>query len=205
MQKKYKRKLSNYIVDRELQIRIIAGSLIFMLAAIIVTLTIILYPLFRDMFSSDLDTQYQAAQTFLILVKRIVPAVILLLLLFVIHLITVTHRICGPLVNFRHTFLKLKQGNLSRRIYLRQGDYLRKECELINGMIDGLSDIVSRIMENQKKLISDLEDMISKTHDLDTKEKLEAALHNLTTDARYVMDTLSRFQIQNGPSKSEPE
>jgi methyl-accepting chemotaxis protein len=205
VKKKYKRKLGNYIVDKELQIRIIAGSLIFMLAAVIVTLTIIMYPLFRDMFSNDMDTQYRAAQTFLILVKRMVPAVILLLLLFVLHLIIVTHRICGPLVNFRHTFLKLKEGNLSRRIYLRQGDYLKKECELINGMIDGLSGIVSRIMEDQKKLISNLEEMISKTQDLDTKEKLEEALRFVTADARYVMETLTRFHIENGQSKSKPE
>lgn len=205
MQKKYKRYLKNYIVDKELQIRIITGSLIFMLAAIIVSLTIILYPLFRDMFSADMDTQYRAAQTFLILVKRLIPAVILLLFLFVLHLIKVTHRICGPLVNFRHTFSKLREGNLSRRIYLRQGDYLKKECELINQMIDGLSDIVTRVTADQKKLIANLEEMISKTSDLDTKEKLMEALNVLTADAKYVMETLSRFRMENGPSKSEPK
>ena len=153
------------------------------------------------MFSTDMETQYRAAQTFLILVKQLAPAVILLLLLFILHLITVTHRICGPLVNFRHTFSRLKEGDLSRRVYLRQGDYLKKECEIINGMIDGLSHIVSQVMEDQKKLISDLEDMISKTHDLDTKEKLAAALQIITADARRVMETLSRFQVKNGPSE----
>ncbi|PIP08644.1 MAG: hypothetical protein COX51_03380 [Syntrophobacteraceae bacterium CG23_combo_of_CG06-09_8_20_14_all_50_8] len=201
MMKENKRKLTNYIIDKEVQLRIIAGSLIFMLAAVILTLIIILYPLFRDMFSTDMETQYRAAQTFLILVKQLAPAVILLLLLFILHLITVTHRICGPLVNFRHTFSRLKEGDLSRRVYLRQGDYLKKECEIINGMIDGLSHIVSQVMEDQKKLISDLEDMISKTHDLDTKEKLAAALQIITADARRVMETLSRFQVKNGPSE----
>ena len=99
MQKKYKRYLKNYLIDRDLQIRIITGSVIFMLSAVILSLTIILYPLFKDMFAADLDIQYRAAQTFLTLVKRLIPAVILLLLLFVIHLINVTHKICGPLVN----------------------------------------------------------------------------------------------------------
>lgn len=56
-----------------------------------------------------------------------------------------------------------------------------------------------------KKLISDMEDMISRTHDLDTKEKLAAALQIVTADARYVMETLSRFQVENGPSESKPQ
>lgn len=72
-------------------------------------------------------------------------------------------------------------------------------------MIDGLSHVVLRVMEDQKKLISDLEDMISKTHDLDTKEKLAAALQIVTADARYVMETLSRFQVKNGPSEPKPQ
>lgn len=205
MQKENRRKLSNYIIDMELQIRIIVGSLIFMLAAVIVILVIILYPLFRDMFSTDMETQYRAAQTFLILVKRLVLAVTLLLLLFTLHLITVTHRICGPLVNFRHVFSRLKEGDLSRRVSIRQDDYVKRECEKINCMIDGLSHIVSQVKEDQKKLISDLEDMISHAHDLDTKEKLAAALQIVMVDARHVMETLSRFQVGNGPSEPKPQ
>lgn len=50
-----------------------------------------------------------------------------------------------------------------------------------------------------------MEDMISRTHDLDTKEKLAAALQIVTADARYVMETLSRFQVENGPSESKPQ
>ena len=72
-------------------------------------------------------------------------------------------------------------------------------------MIDGLSHIVSRVMEDQKKLISDMEDMISRTHDLDTKEKLAAALQIVTADALYVMETMSRFQSENGQSGSKPQ
>jgi CHASE3 domain sensor protein len=72
-------------------------------------------------------------------------------------------------------------------------------------MIDGLSHIVSRITEDHKKLISDIEEIMSKTQDLDTKEKLGEALKLIRSDAGYVMDTLSRFQMEKNPPKPEQE
>ena len=87
-----------------------------------------------------------------------------------------------------------------RRVYLRQGDCLKKECEKINDMIDGLSQLVAKASDDQKKLISDLENIISHTGDLKAKEELEAALKIVMADARYVMDTLSQFQVKNKSS-----
>ena len=196
------RKLSNYIVDRDLQFRFLASSLIFMLIAVIAVLAIVLLPLVMGMFSADLDIQYRSAQDFLIIIKKLVPAIILLFLFFSLHQLTATHRIFGPLVNFCHTFSSIKEGNLMRPVHLRQGDCLKKECDKINDMIDGLSQLVAKASNDQKKLISDLENIISRTGDLKTKEELEAALKIVMVDARYVMDPLSQFQVKNDSSDS---
>ena len=196
------RKLSNYIVDRDLQFRFLASSLILMFIAMIAVLAIVLLPLVVGMFSADLEIQYRSAQDFLIIIKKLVPAIILLFLFFSLHQLTATHRIFGPLVNFCHTFANMKEGNLMRLVHLRQGDCLKKECEKINDMIDGLSQLISRAFNDQKKLISDLENIISRTGDLKTKEELEAALKIVMVDARYVMDTLSQFQVKNDSSDS---
>lgn len=193
----YDRKLKNYIVDWDLQIRMIAHSLIYMFIIAIVTVTLILYPIVCDMiFSEDLDIQYRAAQTFLMVVKRLVPALLVILALYTLHQIIITHRICGPLVNFSQTFRRLAEGDLTRKVYLRQGDYLRKECQKINDMIDGLSVILKRIMTNHQKLISSLEDISSHVQDLDTKEKIVSSLELVKSDARYVTETLAVVKLE---------
>jgi len=197
MAQKYKRKWINYIVDWDLQFRIISQSLIYMFFIVLITVGVILSPLIYDMvFSTNLDVQYQSAQTFLVLVKRLVPAIIVVLVLFTVHQIIITHKICGPLVNFSHTFKRLAEGDLTRKIYLRQGDYLKRECDKINDMIDGLSGILRRLIEDHKKLILKLEDIMMRVQDIDTREKIQCSLEILNNEVHYVANTMSVFKLE---------
>ena len=197
MAQKYKRKWINYIVDWDLQFRIISQSLIYMFFIVLITVGVILSPLIYDMaFSTNLDVQYNSAQTFLVLVKRLVPAIILVLVLFTVHQIIITHKICGPLVNFSHTFKRLAEGDLTRKIYLRQGDYLRRECNKINDMIDGLSGILRRLIEDHNKLIVKLEDIMTHVQDIDTREKIQNSLEILNNEVHYVASTMAVFKLE---------
>jgi methyl-accepting chemotaxis protein len=197
MAQKYKRKWINYIVDWDLQFRIISQSLIYMFFIVLITVGVILSPLIYDMvFSTNLDVQYQSAQTFLVLVKRLVPAIIVVLVLFTLHQIIITHKICGPLVNFSHTFKRLAEGDLTRKIYLRQGDYLRRECDKINDMIDGLSGILRRLIEDHKKLILKLEDIMMRVSDIDTKEKIQCSLELLNNEVHYLANSMAVFKLE---------
>ena len=79
----YKRKLRNYLINNDLQLRLIRNNLFYLLLCVIVTVSILLYPLIHDMMLlSDLESQYRAAQTFLLLVKWLVPAILMVLILF---------------------------------------------------------------------------------------------------------------------------
>jgi Methyl-accepting chemotaxis protein len=197
MAQKYKRKWINYIVDWDLQFRIISQSLIYMFFIVLITVGVILSPLIYDMvFSTNLDVQYQSAQTFLVLVKRLVPAIIVVLVLFTVHQIIITHKICGPLVNFSHTFKRLAEGDLTRKIYLRQGDYLKRECDKINDMIDGLSGILRRLIEDHKKLILKLEDIMMRVQDIDTRENIQCSLEILNNEVHYVANTMTVFKLE---------
>lgn len=197
MAQKYKRKWINYIVDWDLQFRIISQSLIYMFFIVLITVGVILSPLIYDMvFSTNLDVQYQSAQTFLVLVKRLVPAIIVVLVLFTVHQIIITHKICGPLVNFSHTFKRLAEGDLTRKIYLRQGDYLKRECDKINDMIDGLSGILRRLIEDHKKLILKLEDIMMRVQDINTRENIQCSLEILNNEVHYVANTMTVFKLE---------
>jgi methyl-accepting chemotaxis protein len=169
---------------------------------VMVSIGIILYPLIHDiLFLDDLDRQYQAAQTFLSLVKWIIPAILLLLVLFMAHLIVITHRICGPLVNFAHTFDRIAQGDLTRKADLRKGDYLGSECERINHMIDGISGLVNRLRTDHGKLMITLQEMKKRAKDIDTKEKIEVALERIMQEAKHLSDTLSHFKVEEDHAK----
>jgi len=197
MAQNHERKLKNYIIDWDLQFRIISHSLIYMFLVALIIVGIILFPLIYDMaFSKNLDVQYHSAQTFLILAKQLVPAIIVIMVLFSLHQILITHRICGPLVNFSHTFKRLAEGDLTRKVYLRQGDYLKKECAKINEMIDGLSGILKRLIEDHGRLITKLEDIIKDVQDIGTREKIQSSLEILKNEVSYISNNMAIFKLE---------
>ncbi len=197
MEKNNKRKFRNYLINKDLQLRVVFNTIIYMLLVILLTVGVVFSPLVGKMiFSDDIEIQYRMAQTFLILIKWLLPAIILIVILFVIHHIIVTHRICGPLVNFTHTFKKMGEGDLTRKVYVRNRDYLKKECGEINEMIDGLSAILNRVSEDQKALLSELGKIMANVESLDTPEKIKTSLHVIETKARLVSERLSLFTLK---------
>jgi methyl-accepting chemotaxis protein len=192
----YKRKFRNYLINKDLQLRMIRNNLFYQLICVIVTVSILLYSLVQDMiYSPDLESQYRAAQTFLLLVKWLVPAILILLILFMAHTIITTHRICGPLVNFTHTFESIAKGDLTRKVYLRKGDYFKSECDRLNLMIVGISGLINRLFANYDQLRATLQSLNDQIKDTEIKEKLEASLKIIRQDGEYVSDTLSRFKV----------
>jgi methyl-accepting chemotaxis protein len=192
----YKRKLSNYLINKDLQLRLIRNNLFYLLLCVIATVSILLYPLIHEMmFLPDLESQYRAAQTFLLLVKWLIPAIVMVLILFMGHTIIITHRICGPLVNFTQAFDRVAQGDLTGKVYIRKGDYLKSECNRINLMIDGIAGIINRLFTNHNQLLATLQSLNEQANDTLTKEKLESSLKIIRQDVEYASDTLSRFKV----------
>lgn len=196
------RKLKNIYINKGLQFKIIMTAIIYMLLVLVVTVGAILFPIIYEMLSSnDLNTQYKAAQTFLVLAKRLLPCTIVLFTFFFIHLSILTHRICGPLVNFTNTFSRIATGDLTRKIHLRKGDYLKRECDQINSMIDGLSNHVYSVKVNHDKMSSVLEEALESVEDIDTKKKIENVLAEVKGEASIVTEDLSHFKIEETDEK----
>jgi len=174
------RRLKNLFINKGLQFKIIMTSLVYMFLVMVVTTGAILYPDLYTMFSSqELSAQYQAAQNFLVLAKRIIPSTVILFVLFFIHQLFMTHKICGPLVNFTTTFKKIGDGDLSRRVILRKGDYLKVECDAINGMIEGLSKKFQSIADEHERVIGVLEGSLTVISDEQIKKNIESLLEEL--------------------------
>lgn len=158
MPQDHHRQLGNFFINRALQFRLVFISLGYMAVMLLVTLAFTLLPVLHTMFeSSDPTAQYQSAQTFLVLAQRLVPAVLFLFVLFFIHLVVMTHRICGPMVNFTHTFEAMAEGDFTRRVHLRKNDYLHEEAEILNETLDTLHHHLTAIQEENRALTESLE------------------------------------------------
>jgi methyl-accepting chemotaxis protein len=205
MGKKDRRLFRNYFISIDLQVHLLAKSLIYMVIIVIVAVGIVLYPLISDMiFTQDMERQYQAAQTLIKVAQWLIPTVMIMLVLFMGHMILVTQRICGPLVNFTHTFDKLAEGDLTRKVRLRNQDYLKSECERINRMIEGISGIITRLTTDHERLMATLQDLKEQARDLDTKDQFDAALEMVWKDAKCVSDTLSQFKVEDPGRITDP-
>jgi len=198
MEDQNKRKLKNYLINRDLQLSIIVHNLLFMVIIILTAIGVVLLPLIRDMTLTDnIDVKYRAAQSFLVIAKRLIPALLILLVPYMAHLLLVTHRICGPVVNFGHTFSRLSEGDLTRKVSVRRRDFFKNESEGINAMIDGVSKIVCRVIVDQENLVSELDDIIARADTLDSQEKVKSSLKRLKKQADRVSEGLTHFRVED--------
>ena len=196
MKSRKDRKLRSFLIDKELQLKLISYNLIYICLSIFVVILIVLLPLVLDMvFSEDLETQYGAVKTLLLLVRQLLPSLIAMFWLVLLHQILVTHRICGPLVNFQNTLKRIKEGDLTRKVNLRPGDYLGKEAKEINEMIDRQARFISGVRANNDKLILGLHELLPKIEDLDSRKKVEAALDTVNFTAQLIKKELYVFRL----------
>jgi len=200
--KSCKRRLKNYLINREVQLKIMMTNMLYMLLIFLLTLTVLFSPMFFDIFlSDDTDIQFKAAQTLLTLMQRLLPSVVLMFVIIFIHQMVITHRVCGPLVNLTHTFGRIAEGDLTRKVIIRKTDYLKKESEKVNEMIDSLLGSVSRLKTNHHKLMSVMQETILKetldgVKDQDTRRRLEEIFLVVKREAQLIEKNLSTFRIE---------
>jgi len=193
-----KRKIRNYIINRDLQFRMILTNLIYMLFIVLTTVAVILSPLISDMFiSQDLGLQSRAAREFLAVIKRILPVEIILFILISLHQLLITHRILGPIKNFTNTLKSISRGNLTRKVSVRQSDYMGREGEEINHMIEALSHLILRFKNNHDKLVSALKETTRHIEDVDARRNVDEALQIAKRETEFVTEDLALFELDS--------
>jgi len=158
--KRKQRKLINFFIMKNIQLKIAITNLAYMLMVFAIIMFAILSPLYSDIFQFDeLCDQYFSSQFFIILMERLYIAIPAMLFLAFIHQILMTHKFCGPMVNFAKTFKQISKGDLTREIRLRRYDFLQTEARQINEMMDGLSNLIAEIKQENNLVLSTLEEI----------------------------------------------
>ncbi len=135
-----KRKIKNYLVQKEFQLRLILTNIIVIITTVMTVLGVAFFQsMYKISVVPDIEGQADAAVEFLALFTYLLPSAILIGILFTISIILMTHRICGPIVNIVNTLKRFGEGDLDARIYLRGSDYLKQEAEQINKTMDTIA------------------------------------------------------------------
>jgi nitrate/nitrite-specific signal transduction histidine kinase len=104
----------------------------------------------------SLDIRAAAAEKLLALHSRVWPAIIAMVCVIGIHSVRIFHRLIGPLYRFRWAFGKIGEGDLNFRVQIRKNDYLHREKEALNQMIDALASQYESIEQAGSRALDSL-------------------------------------------------
>ncbi|MBW2433793.1 MAG: methyl-accepting chemotaxis protein [Deltaproteobacteria bacterium] len=189
----YRRKWRNFLIRKDIQLRLAIYNLLFLLVAIGFVIAMALIPLYLNFQNPDnLWSQHFSAKFFLVIVDRLVLAFAGIFVVAFIFQIIITHRFAGPLINFGKTFQKISHGDLTRKICLRRKDFLHTEASQVNAMTDALIRLFVNIKEDNDRLLLILEEAASgKCKD----DQLEATLSEAVKQAGRCKAHLSKLKI----------
>lgn len=118
--------------------------------------------------------------------KELTLWIITLFVFIALGTIFLTHKIAGPLYRLRMTFLRLKNGDMKQRVYLRKGDHAQHIVPELNEMISALDYSFSGV----KKMNNSILDAASSDNpDIalikDNAEKIKQELERYKTSDAY--------------------
>lgn len=107
--------------------------------------------------STSWDQKMVASSQFLALHSRLWPAMAVLFVLVAIHIVIVSHRVAGPLYQFRKAFRAVAEGDVRRRVAIRKNDYLTKEMAAINEMLSSIERHIEASRASSERAMAALE------------------------------------------------
>jgi methyl-accepting chemotaxis protein len=191
------RRLKNYLIANKVHFKMMLANLVYTLLIFVVIIFGVLFPFYNDIFQiKDIYSQHYSAKFFVVLLDRLSFALIAVLLVSLIYQMIISHKFCGPLVNFSNTFKKVTQGDLTRKIFLRRYDFLKNEAAQVNDMIDALSEHIVTIKKDHDLLMATLEDVTAVEMVPAAPAEYQNALNTIKKQADICHKHLSVFKIE---------
>jgi methyl-accepting chemotaxis protein len=157
---KNRRSWKNYLINKNVQIRITVVNLVYMMLTVMANTAIMLSSSICNIYYTG-DTQFWKAIDLYALGSEVFTfSLAAIFVLAVVNQMWVTHKFCGPLVNFTNSFKKVAQGDLTRKVNLRSRDLLKEEAVQFNDMMDGLSHHIEALKNDNRLLLSTLKGIV---------------------------------------------
>jgi methyl-accepting chemotaxis protein len=196
-----------------LQYWFVVTALIYFSCMLVVLYGIVFLPMVQllDDPSATWQARDQAATQFLDFNARVWPWLLVTFLGLLLHSIYFMHRIAGPLYRFTALFRTIGTGNLHVRAHLREHDYLHREAQDFNAMLDRLEQKVELLNAHCATVTKAYEDVArlvrekSPGHANAALEKLEEELHQFRASIEeFTVRALPPPQEQQGADSAAP-
>ncbi len=148
-----RRKWNRFLIHTGFQLRLVLGNLIFLISVIVVFCLVLLSTVYYDVKITDsLWSRYASAELLLRLLERGGIMAMVIIVISIGYHIVFSHRLCGPLVNMKHTFEALAKGDATRSVYLRRKDFLKAEANVINQMLEAVRNRIIELQNSQAEI-----------------------------------------------------
>jgi len=189
------------VVDRSLQYRVLAIVVSYSLIIVLFLAVCLFVPDIIAMGNENLSLEVRAAAAdkLLTLHSRVWPAIIAVVCVLGIHSVRIFHRLIGPLYRFRWAFAKIGKGELNFRVQIRKNDYLHKETESLNHMLNELCSKCEDIQQAGSRAMDSFKALEQRTGTASGGDNPD--LQPLQTHRQYleeVIDQLYYFNIGHG-------
>ena len=153
--------------------------------------------------SLSFEIRAAAAQNLLISHTRVWPALLALIVIIGLHSFRFFHRFIGPLYRFRLAFERMRDGDLGFQVRIRKNDFLHKEEQAINEMIEALAGKIKSIQvasNDSMKSLNELKETLTEARNNRKKSKELLLIHGQHLDK--LADAARYFRLET--IKKEP-
>jgi methyl-accepting chemotaxis protein len=181
----------------------IGTTLIYVACLLIMLYAVIFLPMVEPLYDPSLSWEQhaQVASQFLELNARVWPWLLITFLVLLLHSLYFMHRIAGPLYRFSTLFRSIGTGNLHQRARLRKHDYLHREAQAFNTMLDSLENRIKTI-HLQSALVSEAYETVAVHAQAQASGKLTFALRALDEEIRRFKSYLATVELRR---EGQPE
>lgn len=186
----------------------IGTTLIYVACLLIMLYAVIFLPMVEPLYDPFLSWEQhaQVASQFLELHSRIWPWLIITFLALLLHSLYFMHRIAGPLYRFSALFRSIGTGDLHQRVRLRKHDYLHREAQAFNSMLDNLEKRIKTI-DLHSALVIEAYETVAVHVPAQATGQITSALQALGEEIRRFNGCLASFEakIENTPEQQHFE
>ncbi len=192
MKRPYKRR--RILVDT-FQYRLLAFNLMYFLTILFIFAAALFLPLMIRLQSDVLSfvEKQEVANEFLLFHSRVWPAIFIIFVLLALHSVFISHRIAGPLYQFRNILEAVTAGNLTVRATIRESDYLHREAAVINDMIAHLNTRIRDIEDHSEELQAGLVEL-KKAIGSGATEEVNQTIRNLEAQMDRLKLSVDQFR-----------
>jgi len=183
----YGRRRRVRVVYRSLQYHFLAQFFIYS-AIIVFFLAVFLF--LPDMLKMQDETlsmseRSNAADRVITLHVKVWPAAVVLIALLGLHSFLTFHRLSGPLYRFRTIFNQIRGGEMVYPIKIRRRDFLHTEEEVLNAMLNVLTDKLQNIQQAGDDALNCLRELEGRPDDRQNLKPIGDHLNKLISEAGY--------------------